>query len=55
MTSIIVGAALVIGGLFGTIASATTTTTPVPYCPQEDSCTPDYDGRTNSWVIHEDR
>lgn len=51
---VVAGAALVVGALFG--LTATLIGLPdQPWCPEEDSCTPDYDGRTNSWVIHEDR
>lgn len=55
LTGVIVGAAILCGALFGAIATVTTADPARPYCPEEDSCTPDYDGRTNTWIIYEDR
>lgn len=50
----LVSAALGVGALFGYVATLTAATDR-PYCPTEDSCTPDYDGWTNSWTVTEDR
>jgi hypothetical protein len=55
LVSVVVGAALVVGGLFGTLATALAGEPAAPYCPEEDSCSVDYDGWTNSWVVTEDR
>jgi hypothetical protein len=62
MIAVVFGAAVGVGALFGYVASVSVATNaawhPVverPWCPAEDSCTPDYDGSTNSWVIHEGR
>lgn len=58
ISTAIVSAALAVGALFGYVAVATTSTSGGwshgVYCPEEDSCTPDYDGHTNTWVIRKD-
>lgn len=62
ITTIIIGAALAVGGVFATVATVTSPSPtawnpPVdrPWCPTEDSCTPNYDGDLNVWVVREDR
>lgn len=62
IAGIIVGAALMVGGLFGTLANSLGSESvpalnkpTAPYCPEEDSCSVHYDGVTNSWVVTEDR
>jgi hypothetical protein len=61
ITAILLGAAIGAGFMFANVASITAEPTkalhtPVerPWCPQEDSCTPTYDGTTNSWTIRVD-
>lgn len=55
IASIVTGAALMVGGLFGTLANSMSKPSDAPYCPEEDSCSVHYDGTTNSWVVTEDR
>lgn len=66
---VIMGAAIVLGGLFGVTAQALNSTVAVPTigqrvdhdviyvngadCPDEDSCMADYDGELEMWVVYE--